>query len=158
MKKYPETINGCKVTYYEKCVYINQAHSLIKGSFRKWYVDELIPFCNENDIEFIFLSDAQYKGKENDMWSRYGFSGRYRSGNRYNYIRYEGNKIMNDLSEIALSFIIGEFDKEEFKENVTRYKATDEAKDIAYEYAREVLYEIRDQNKYGDILYISNKY
>ena len=110
--------NNTKISVYDRVVRIDRAYSSTKGEFRKFYVESLLPYCKENNIIAIYLSDCQTK---EDMWTRYGFSGRFRKGDRYQFIKYEGNKEMNDYCRYGLDCLYsGDNEYDSFKESFIR--------------------------------------
>ena len=90
---------ACKITIYENAIYIDNANSLWSGSFYKYFTEEIVPYCEENNIKHIYLSDGQSSGK--DVWGyKYGFSGRYRCGTRHLYLPFIGCTDINTVIEL----------------------------------------------------------
>lgn len=101
---------GNKITIYENAIEINQAHSLVKGEFSNYFNNEILKYCKENNIKYLYLTDSQTTDK--DIWGlKYGFSGRFHCGTRYLYLDFIEDKSMNDGIEICLPL---EEDDQEF--------------------------------------------
>lgn len=129
---------ACKISVYDKIVRIDQAHSVVKGEFRKFYTETLLPYCKENDIIAIYLSDAQ---TDKDMWTRYGFSGRFRKGDRYQFLKYEGNKKMNDYCKYGIDCMYCDddtFDKMKISFNRRYKECSDETIKEIFEYVGKI--------------------
>ena len=94
---------ACKISIYENAIYIDNAHSDKKGGFFRFFIEELIPYCKMNSINHIYLTDGQLYGK--DIWgNKYGFSGRYRCGDRHLYVPFIGDKDVNDIIEVLITY------------------------------------------------------
>lgn len=113
-----EGLTQIKITGYNNQLRIDKVFNKDKGAFKRFWNNELIPFCKENYIPIITLVDRQITDR--DVWGEdYGFSGNKRSGKRVVYIGYEGDsaitsRAMNTLIEMtAHDMIDGVYDEED---------------------------------------------
>ena len=100
MKNYENDMLILDVKVDEKQVELVRIMTKVKGGFKRYYNEVLMPMCNEKDIKVIKLTDAQTTNR--DVWGEdYGFSGRFHSGTRYVFVGHENNA-ENTVIEIIL--------------------------------------------------------
>lgn len=89
------------INVFENQLEIKRVVNKEKGAFKKYWDEEIIPFCTENNIKVITLTDTQTTDR--DVWGEdYGFSGRFRSGTRVVYVGVETQN-ENTFIELLIS-------------------------------------------------------
>lgn len=97
----------------ERKIDIHRAVSHRKGAFKEFWNEYLIPYCQENNINIITLTDSQTTDR--DVWGEdYGFSGKKHCGTRNVYLDLDEDK-RTWANNTLISFCISAEDEDGFE-------------------------------------------